>query len=130
MRAQLPETITSAGKHVVLEPKLKLNLHVLFAAKFQKYDEGLRSLSLVLTFFQSHLTFTNSAYPGLDPRIERLAVELQSLSYEQLNQVWAYLGAKHLPSAIYKIRLVALQDVAPVAVQQPVAELTATPFLR
>lgn len=128
MRSQLPETIVSGGKHIVLEPKLKLNLHVLFAAKFQKYDEALRSLSLVLTYFQSHPTFTQDTYPGLDPRIERLTVELQSLSFEQLNQVWAFLGAKHLPSAIYKVRMVALQDSAPASVQAPLSEI-GTSFL-
>ena len=130
MRSQLPETVVSAGKHLVLEPRLKLNLHVLFAAKFQKYDEGLRSLSLVLTYFQSHPTFTQETYPGLDSRLERLTVELQSLSYEQLNQLWAALGAKHLPSAIYKVRMVALQDSAPVAVQQPLSEAGITFFAR
>jgi hypothetical protein len=130
MRAQLPETVVSGGKHLVLEPKLKLNLHVLFAAKFQKYDEGLRSLSLVLTYFQSHPTFTPDTYPGLDPRLERLTVELQSLTYEQLNQVWAFLGAKHLPSAIYKVRMVALQDSAPTSVQQPLSEIGTTFFAR
>lgn len=130
MRAQLPETVLSGGKHIVLEPKLKLNLHVLFASKFQKYDEALRSLSHVLTFFQSHPVFTTDSYPGLDPRIERLTVELQSLSFEQLNQVWAFLGAKHLPSAIYKVRMVALQDTAPADVQQPVSELGITWSIR
>jgi hypothetical protein len=130
LRGQLPETIVSNGKHIVLEPKLKLNLHVLFAAKFQKYDEGLRSLSLVLTFFQSHPTFTPDAHPGLDARIERLTVELLSLSYEQLNQVWAFLGAKHLPSAIYKVRMVALQDSAPATVQEPLSEIKTTIYDR
>src|SRR5688572_16851624 len=72
--------------------KLKLNLHVLFAAKFQKYDEALRSLSSVLTFFQSRPVFSASSYPGLDPRIERLTVELESMTFEQLNQVWAFIG--------------------------------------
>lgn len=130
MRAQLPETVVSAGKHVVLEPKLKLNLHVLFAAKFQKYDEGLRSLSLVLTYFQSHPVFTPDTHPGLDQRIERLAVELQSLSYEQLNQIWAFLGAKHLPSALYKVRMVALQDTAPTSIQPPISEIETTLLAR
>lgn len=130
MRAQLPETVVSAGKHVVLEPKLKLNLHVLFAAKFQKYDEGLRSLSLVLTYFQSHPVFTPDTNPGLDQRIERLTVELQSLSYEQLNQIWAFLGAKHLPSALYKVRMVALQDTAPTSIQPPISEIETTLLAR
>lgn len=126
MKSQLPEVVLSGGRHVVLEPKLKLNLHVLFAAKFQKYDEGLRSLSLVLTYFQSHPTFTPDTYSGLDARIERLAVELQSLTYEQLNQVWAFIGGKQLPSAIYKVRMVALQDVEPTAIESPVSEIQTT----
>lgn len=130
MRGQLPETVLSGGKQVVLEPKLKLNLHVLFAAKFQKYVEGLRSLSLILTYFQSHPTFTSDSYAGLDSRIERLTVELQSLTFEQLNQVWAYLGAKHLPSAIYKVRMICLQDTAPTTVQQPLSEIQTSLFAR
>ncbi|HEX8113246.1 MAG TPA: DUF4255 domain-containing protein [Kofleriaceae bacterium] len=123
MKSQLPEAILARGRQVILEPALKLNLHILFAAKFQKYDEGLRSLSLVLTYFQSHPTFTPDTYSGLDPRIERLTVELQPLSYEQLNQIWTFVGAKQLPSVIYKVRMVALQDLEPTAVAPPVSEI-------
>jgi hypothetical protein len=130
MKSQVPETVFAGGKQVILEPRLKLNLHIVFAAKFQKYDEGLRSLSLVLTYFQSHPTFTPDTYPGLDPRIERLTAELQSLSYEQLNQVWAFIGAKQLPSAIYKVRMVALQDSEPAAVQPPISQIQTAFFVR
>ena len=128
MKSHLPEAVVSGGKHVVLEPRLKLNLHVLFAAKFQRYEEGLRLLSLVLTYFQAHSIFAPDTYPGLDSRIERLTVELQSLSYEQINQVWAFIGGKQLPSAIYKVRMIALQDTEPRAVQPPVSEIQ-TPLL-
>jgi hypothetical protein len=130
LREQLAERVLSSGKYVVLEPKLKLNLHVLFAAKFQRYEEALRSLALVLTYFQSHPTFTPDTHPGLDARIERLTVELESLTYEQLNQIWAYLGAKHLPSAIYKVRLISLQDTAPAAIEQPLTNIQTTLFAR
>lgn len=123
MKSQLPEAILTRGRQVILEPALKLNLHILFAAKFQKYDEGLRSLSLVLTYFQSHPTFTPDTYSGLDPRIERLTIELQPVSYDQLNQIWAFIGAKQLPSVIYKVRMVALQDLEPTAVVPPVSEI-------
>lgn len=130
MKSHLPEATLAGGRHVVLEPRLKLNLHVLFAAKFQRYDEGLRSLSLVLTFFQSRPTFTPDAYPGLDPRIERLTAELQSLTYEQLNQVWAFIGGKQLPSAIYKVRMIALQDAEPRAIEPPLAEIQTSAVAR
>jgi hypothetical protein len=128
LKSQVPESVYTGGRQVILEPKLKLNLYVIFAAKFQNYDQGLRHLTLVLTYFQSHPTFTPEAYPGLDSRIERLTAELQSLSYEQLNQVWAFIGGKYLPSAIYKIRMVALQDTAPKTVEKPISEIDTTIF--
>jgi hypothetical protein len=130
MKSQLPEATLMGGRQVVLEPKLKLNLHVVFAAKFQKYDEALRSLSLVLTYFQSHLSFTPATHSALDARIERLTVELQSLTYEQLNQVWTFIGGKQLPSAIYKVRMVALQDLEPRSIELPVSEIQTTLLAR
>lgn len=130
LRDQLPETVLSGGRQVVLPPKLKLNLHVLFAAKFQKYDESLRALSSVLTFFQARPTFTQDAYPALEPRIARLTMELQSPTFDQLNQLWAYLGAKHLPSALYRVRMVALQDAVPGDVQVPITDIGTSTGMR
>lgn len=119
-RAQLPEYSIVSGQHLVREPEMKLNLHLLFAAHFQLYDQALKHISYILTYFQSHSSFTSVAYPALDPRIGKLVVELQSLSYEQLNQVWAFIGGKQLPSVLYKVRMVILQDEAQTAIQPPV----------
>ena len=124
LKSQLPETTYVGGRNVVLEPELKLNLHVLFAANFKQYDVALRYVSHVLTFFQAHSSFTRDDHPGLDTRIERLTAELQSLTYEQLNQVWAFIGGKQLPSAVYKVRLVALQDVEPATIAPPLTTIT------
>jgi hypothetical protein len=124
-RAQLPERSTNGGRSVVHEPALKLNLHILVAAHFKRYDEALKFLSCVLTYFQANAAFTAAAYPALDPRIERLTAELQSLTFEQLNQVWAYLGAKYLPSAVYRVRMVVLQDVAPTLAGPPITAIAA-----
>lgn len=124
LRSQIPEPTYSNGRHVLLEPDLKLNLHILYAAYFRQYDQALKQLSYVLTFFQSHTVFTPDRNPGLDPRIEKLSVELLSLSYEQVNQVWAFLGGKYLPSAAYRVRLVALQDLEPASANPPIGELT------
>ena len=125
LRSQRPETVFTNGTQVVLEPALKLNLHVLFAAHFQRYDHALHYLSHILTFFQARSSFTQDRYPDLDPRIEKLTAELMSLGYEQLNQLWAYIGGKHLPSAVYRIRMVVLQDTEPVTVQPPITSIQA-----
>lgn len=124
-KSQTPDRIYTNGQHILLEPELKLNLHVIFAANFdvKNYDQALKYISHVLTFFQSHHAFTSVEYPALDPSIEKLTIELQSLSYEQLNQVWAFIGAKQLPSVIYKVRMVSLQSLAPTLIQPPIVEI-------
>jgi hypothetical protein len=122
-KAQLPEHLYTNGQHLVLEPELKLNLHIMFAAHFKQYDQALKYLSYLLTYFQSRPLFTSATYPNLDARIQRLAVELQSPSYEQLNQMWGFIGGKQLPSVIYKVRMVSLQDITPQAVQPPIREI-------
>jgi len=124
-KAQLHEYTYLKGQHVVMEPELKLNLHILFAANFKLYDQALKFISYILTYFQSHPSFTSVEYPALDPRIQKMVVELQTLNYEQLNQVWGFLGGKHLPSVIYKISLVTLQDDAQTTVQPPISEINA-----
>ena len=124
VKSHLPETTYVNGRNVVQQPGLKLNLHLLFAAHFKHYDEALRYLSHVLTYFQSHPAFTPDSYPGLDARIEKLVPELQSLNYEQLNQVWAFIGGKQLPSALYKVRVVVLRDEEPLSVGPPILEIS------
>ena len=123
VKSHLPDYQYVGGQHRILEPPLKLNLYLLFAANFKLYDQALKYISYLLSYFQTHPSFNANEYPALDPRIEKLVVELQSLTYEQLNQVWAYVGGKYLPSVIYKVRMVILQDETAVAIQPPLNKL-------
>jgi len=126
LASQLPEHVYLNGSHVVLQPALKLNLSVLFHSRnsASKYEQSLRFLSNVLTFFQAHPSFSPDEYPGLDPRIERLNVEMLTLSTEQLNQVWAYIGSKYLPSVAYRVRMVVLQDIEPQQIAKPITDIS------
>lgn len=126
VKSQLPDQVYIDGRLVRVEPELRLNLYVVFAANFQNYDEALKYISHILTFFQAHHSFTQAEYPNLDSRIEKLMVELQSLTYEQLNQVWAFIGGKQLPSVIYKVRMVVLQDVEQGSIEPPITKISAT----
>ena len=125
LRSQVPQASHVDGRHVLREPEIKLNLQLLFAAQFKSYDQGLKQLSYVLTFFQGHPVFTRARYPALDPHIEKLGVDLMSLGFEQLNQLWAFIGAKQLPAAVYRVRLVALQDDEPASVRPPITAIGA-----
>ena len=126
MKAQLPEAIFVNGRQVMLEPEIKLNLDVLFAANFKQYPQALKYLSRVITFFQAHPRFASEDYPALDPAIDRLIPELRSLGFEQLNQLWAFIGGKQLPSVVYRVRLVALQDMEPRSTGQPITFIETT----
>lgn len=125
LKAQLPDTALVEGRQVTLQPELRLNLHVIFAANFQKYDQALRQLSYVLAFFQAHPIFAEDQHPTLDPRFDKLSVDLLSLTYEQLNQLWAFVGGKQLPSVVYRVRFVVLQDLEPTSIQPPITSVTA-----
>ncbi|HEX8242778.1 MAG TPA: DUF4255 domain-containing protein [Longimicrobium sp.] len=124
-KAQVPTHAYTQGRHVVHEPELKVNLLVMVSAFFSNYAEALKHLSCALTWSQAHPAFNPTRSPALDPRIEKLTLELQTLAFEQLNQVWAFVGSKQLPSIFLRVRMVVLQDAEPAAVQPPITAVSA-----
>jgi hypothetical protein len=126
LREQMPERTIVGSREVVLPPALKLNLVLLFAGRFQQYDQALRTLSHILTFFQARPVFTPADNPGLPPGLDRLAVDLLNYGPEQLNQMWACLGAKYLPSVVYRLRMVVLQDLEPIGTGMPITTIATT----
>lgn len=109
-----PENIVRIPAGAVYKnPKVFLNLYILFAAHWNDYNEALKSLSYVFQFFQYHNVFDSTNSPGLPVQIEKLVPDLVTLSYEQLNQVWSVLGGKYIPSALYKIRMITIEEEDP-----------------
>jgi len=114
--------INSGGVVEKRNPEIKLNLYVLFAANYQReggeldssdYIEGLKQLSYIISFFQATNVFTEDNYPlmaEMDPNMKKLVVELYSYTFEQMYNFWSVLGAKYLPSILYKIRLLTFQE--------------------
>jgi hypothetical protein len=87
---------------------VNLNLLVLFAAYFSSnnYGEALRFLSFAIAFFQQRNVFTVQNTPSLDSSIEKLVFEIENISAERLNNIWATIGAKYMPSVVYKMRMI------------------------
>jgi hypothetical protein len=123
LREQMPERTIVAGREVMLPPPLKLNLVLLFSGRFQQYAQALRTLSHIMSFFQARPLFTPSDSPALPEGLERVALDLLNYGPEQLNQMWTCFGAKHLPSVVYRLRLVALQDMEPIGTGMPVTSI-------
>ncbi|MCK6641707.1 MAG: DUF4255 domain-containing protein [Bacteroidia bacterium] len=116
-------------------PEIKLNLYILVSANFASgeaggtanatgvYGEGLKQLSYVISFFQGKNVFTTDNSPGLDAGIQKLIVELYSSSFEQQYNFWNVVGAKYLPSVLYRVRMLVYQEKRLLEQQPPVTTL-------
>ncbi len=112
MKSQSPYIKKSNGSALKINPEIKLNLYMLFSANFSQnnYEQALKFLSMVVSFFQARNVFDHQNSPALDMEIDKLILELVTPSFEQLNHMWGYLGAKYMPSVVYKLRMVTIQE--------------------
>lgn len=119
----------------VINPPLNINAYVLFSVFAGNYLTALRLLSYVLGFFQSANVFDSTQYPGMNAGVDadkpwqkvgQLLVNLYPVTLEQQNNLWASLGAKHMPAVIYKIRTMSFTDTEPKLEAPPVTEVTIT----
>ena len=91
-------------------PQLYLNLYILISVNRTLYSDSLIWLSYILQFFQYQNVFTPISHPALDSRIQKLIVDLYSLNFEQVNHLWSTLGGKYLPSVLYKVRQITVDE--------------------
>jgi hypothetical protein len=86
---------------------LQINVYVLFSAYFSSnnYGESLRFISFIMAYFQGKNVFTKSNTPNMDPKLEKLSIEIVDMSMDALSNLWSLLGAKYMPSVLYKIRM-------------------------
>jgi len=105
----------AAGEIIYRNRPLHLNLFVLFTANYRNYATALRRVAQVLTFFQGKQKFTLANSPGAMPNSPiaefSLVMDLLSLTFEEVNHLWGFLGAKQSPFALYRGRLVTLSDM-------------------
>lgn len=101
---------TAGDSIITMNSELKIHLQVLFTAYSTSYETALLILGYVISFFQKKNVFINQSSPALNGITAKAIVELQSLTSEQTNHLWGYLGAKYLPSVIYKIRMLTFQE--------------------
>ena len=101
---------TQGGNLQVMEPEIKLNVYLIFAANFTDYLTGIKALSEVIGFFQANRVFDAANYPNMNPVLQRLVFELHTFSLSQSFEFWQSLGGSFLPSVIYRMRMVVVQQ--------------------
>jgi Pvc16 N-terminal domain len=128
--SKLPMNYVKVGERIEYRnPKVFLNLYLMFAVNNTAYDTSLQYLSMIIQCFQyknviNHQNSPDSTEAKLDPRIDKLIFDLHTLGFEQLNQLWAVLGGKYLPSVVYKMRLVTIEDQTPDMQGDPITSIS------
>lgn len=108
-RSIAPQTVQVGTNYTMVNPELKLNIYMMLAANHTSHVEALKMLSNTILFFQGRNTFTNVESPALED-VEQLMLDLYTINFEQQNQLWASLGAKYMPSVMYRIRMLIMND--------------------
>lgn len=108
--------LSNAGVAQKIQPDIRLNLSVLFVARFRRYEDGLAQLSQMIRFFQSRPVFNHDNAPELSDDIEQLVLELTTLPFNQQNEVWSALRTTYLPSLLYKVKMIVFRDENAVSV--------------
>jgi hypothetical protein len=108
------------GTRHATQPEIRLNLYVLFVARYKQYEDALRYLSLIIQYFQNNRLFNHHSAPELPETFEQLVVELITLPFSEQNEVWNSLRMTYHPSVLYKVKMVVFRDDEAEAVPIPV----------
>lgn len=104
------------------KPAQNLILSLLFTSynKDQaKYADGLDKLELIIRYLQhnnvyyydNNLLKEQTIVSETETKLmNKIILDLVSLKSEQLNQMWSYLGSKYMPSVLYTMRMIHVQN--------------------
>jgi Pvc16 N-terminal domain len=78
-----------------------------FIANFAaaQYGDGLVALSLVISCLHQQTLYTRQSHAALPTEVEKISLEMVSLSPADLNHLFGMLGLKYQPSVFYRLRL-------------------------
>lgn len=95
-----------------VSPPIYLNLYLLVSANYDSgnYVEALKMLSTVIGVFQSNSYFTKQLHPDLKRPLEKLTLEIFNLPINELSHIWSGIGAKYVPSIVYKLRMISISE--------------------
>jgi len=113
-----PENYIKRDTSVIYRnPPMHFNISIIFGAYLPNindlgtnYEGSIEKIQTIIGFFQRQNVFERTAFPDLPVGIEKLNFELINLNLEQLHHLWSMLGGKYIPSVVYKMRMVAIDE--------------------
>jgi hypothetical protein len=106
---------TTVGLKKDGKQRVHINFYVLFSCYFSNanYSEALKFLDFTMNYLNDNSSI-DIAESGLLKSTSsgglKVQVELESLSLDQISHLWGAIGAKTMPSALYKIRMIPLDS--------------------
>lgn len=98
-------------------PAIHLNFTILFSATHVNYEQALLLLEKVTRFFQVKFVFTPADTIELQQintsgngSVEKIIFDMMNLNLEQVNQLWTTLGGHYMPSLVYKMRMITIDE--------------------
>ncbi|HSD13518.1 MAG TPA: DUF4255 domain-containing protein [Flavobacterium sp.] len=104
------------------KPTQNLILSLLFTSYVRNqdsYSEGLDKLEYIIKCLQHNNVFYYDDLNLLEQTevteiqsksMNKLILDLVSLKSDQLNQMWSYLGSRYMPSVLYTMKMIAVQN--------------------
>ncbi len=91
-------------------PPIYLNVYLLVAANYSSvnYMEALKILSRVIGVFQTNTYFNGQQQADFPQELEKLTLEIFNIPINELSHIWSGIGAKYVPSIIYKVRMITI----------------------
>lgn len=111
-----PENFVRQNNQIFYKaPPQHFNLTLLFAAYAKEntsdnYKQALFNLEAVIRFFQQKSVFSAENTAGLDAGVDKIILDLLSLNIEQTHQLWASLGGHYIPSVVFRMRLITIDE--------------------
>lgn len=113
----LPNTTQARSVEKFKNPAQNLVVSLLFSAYSKdqtttRYQDGIVKLEHVIRCFQEQKVFYIDGTTEVDPSTEnhiKIILDMESLKINELNQLWAMLGNKYMPSLLYKMRMITIQ---------------------
>lgn len=90
-----------------------LNLNILISIYFGEegsYEQALKELSAVISFFQANSVFTSQNTPELGNGIDKLVFVIEPQDMTTMQNMWSMLGGKHTPCILFKVTMVGIDE--------------------
>lgn len=122
--AKTPDNFIRKGDRIIYRnPPLHFNITLIFSAT-HTYDKALPLIEGVIRFFQIKNVFDSTNTTALDPDVQTVVFDLISLNLEQMHQLWTSLGGKYIPSVIYKMGIMTIDEAMNKAVAGVITGIT------